>query len=123
MAGCYLDLDGHFGNSIEDSRSFAPDLEKAIPVGFNFNHRLYDAAYFEELENFIINNLKPALLSGKIHYLVWCHCADSPKDDQLGDQFSTEWLMKCADYFWQWVREGFCLYESHEVFQLSGEKA
>lgn len=31
MAGCYLDLDGHFGNSIEDSRSFAPNLNHAIP--------------------------------------------------------------------------------------------
>jgi len=105
LAGCYLDLDGHFGNSIEDTRSFAPDLEKAIPVGFNFNPRLYDAAYFGELENFIINNLEPALLSGKIHYVVWCHGADSHQDDQLGDQCSTEWWMKCADYFWGWVWE------------------
>jgi acetoin utilization deacetylase AcuC-like enzyme len=103
--GCYLDLDGHFGNSIEDSRSFAPDLEKAIPVGFNFNPRLYDAEYFGEVENFLVNILEPALLSGQINYVVWCHGADSHKDDQLGDQCSTEWWMKCADYFWGWVRE------------------
>jgi len=105
MAGCYLDLDGHFGNSIEDTRSFAPDLEKAIPVGFNFNPKLYDAEYFGEVENFLVNILKPALIAGQIHYVVWCHGADSHKDDQLGDQCSTEWWMKCADYFWGWVRE------------------
>ncbi len=105
MSGCYLDLDGHFGNSIEDTRSFTPNLNHAIPPGFNFNPKLYDAEYFGEVENFIGKTLEPALLAGKIHYIVWCHGADSHKEDQLGDQCSTEWWMKCAEYFWQWVRE------------------
>lgn len=40
---CYLDLDGHYGNSIEDSRDFVPELSEAIPVGFNINPSGYGA--------------------------------------------------------------------------------
>jgi acetoin utilization deacetylase AcuC-like enzyme len=80
-------------------------LNKAIPPGFNFNPSLYDAEYYEEVEKFIVNTLEPALLNGQIHYIVWCHGADSHKEDQLGAQCSTEWWMKCADFFWGWVRE------------------
>ena len=33
----YFDLDGHFGNSIEDTRNFNPLLDEAIPLGCNIN--------------------------------------------------------------------------------------
>ena len=36
-SGAYFDLDGHFGNSIEDSRDFNPILDLAIPRGCNIN--------------------------------------------------------------------------------------
>ena len=37
MVGAHIDLDGHFGNSIEDSRAFVAKLNQAIPPGCNIN--------------------------------------------------------------------------------------
>ena len=37
LVGAHIDLDGHFGNSIEDSRAFVADLNQAIPPGCNIN--------------------------------------------------------------------------------------
>lgn len=103
--GCYIDLDGHFGNSIEDSRTFQPDLNKAVPIGFNFNPRTYGESYYEELTDFILNRLTPAIMLGKIDYVVWCHGADSHKWDQLGHQVDTNQWVRCATFFWSWVKE------------------
>lgn len=102
--GCYLDLDGHFGNSIEDGREFQPEINEAIPENFNFNPTGIDYSYYENLVGFIKNTLEPAILSGKISYVVWCHGADSHCDDDLGHQCSTEYWTKCADFFWAWVK-------------------
>lgn len=104
-AGCYLDLDGHFGNSIEDSREFQPDLNFAVPKGFNFNPNFSDDRYYQDLVEFIESELEPAILSGQISYVVWCHGADSHADDQLGHQCSTFWWTKCSEFFWSWVKK------------------
>jgi len=32
LSGAWIDLDGHFGNSIDDTIDFAPDLARAVPV-------------------------------------------------------------------------------------------
>jgi acetoin utilization deacetylase AcuC-like enzyme len=37
LIGAHIDLDSHFGNSIEDSRTFITDLYRAIPPGCNIN--------------------------------------------------------------------------------------
>ena len=103
--GCYLDLDGHFGNSIEDTRNFQPDLNKAVPLGFNFNPAYSNKEYYDDLVLFIKGKLEPAILNGKIDYVVWCHGADSHADDQLGHQCSTYWWTKCSEFFWSWVKE------------------
>lgn len=103
--GCYLDLDGHFGNSIEDSRSFQPDLEHAVPRGFNFNPMGYGEGYYEHLTEFILQTLTPAIIAGKIDYVVWCHGADSHEWDSLGHQVSTDVWVRCATFFWTWVKE------------------
>lgn len=103
--GCYLDLDGHHGNSIDDSRDYQPDLNKAVPVGFNFNPHSYEQKYFNSLVKFLTMKLKPAIVMGKIDYVVWCHGADSHEHDDLGHQVSTEFWVKCATYFWKWVKE------------------
>ena len=103
--GCYLDLDGHFGNSIEDTRAFQPDLNSAVPHGFNFNPSFSDEKYYEDLVTFVEGKLESAILSGKIDYVVWCHGADSHADDQLGHQCSTYWWTKCSEFFWSWVKK------------------
>ena len=45
LSGAYCDLDGHFGNSIEDTREFNPLLNKAIPIGCNINPSYQNANY------------------------------------------------------------------------------
>lgn len=102
--GCYLDLDGHFGNSIEDSRTFVPDLNLAVPKGFNFNPKGHNEDYVQELHTFLYNILTPALLARKIHYIVWCHGADSHNFDDYGGQVDTEYWVECSKEFWTWVK-------------------
>lgn len=104
VSGAYLDLDGHYGNSIEDSREFCPDLEKAVPRDFNINPTGRNEDYLSNLALWL-ERLKSAILEDKIHYVVWCHGADSHEHDQLGYQCSTEYWVACATLFWRWVRE------------------
>ena len=104
VRGAYLDLDGHFGNSIEDSRQYVKDLNQAVPPGFNFNPRGVQEEYVKNLE-FFLGRLKKAVLAGEIDYVVWCHGADSHEHDQLGHQCSTKNWVRCATIFWSWVKE------------------
>lgn len=102
--GCYLDLDGHFGNSIEDCRGYVKDLDNAVPKGFNFNPRGNDGEYVQMLSNFLYNTLMPAMADGDIDYVVWCHGADSHVFDDLGGQVDTEHWTLCSKLFWEWVK-------------------
>lgn len=104
VRGAYLDLDGHFGNSIEDSRDYVKDLNKAVPRGFNFNPTGTQDQYVKNLQVFL-NKLKTEILDGRINYVVWCHGADSHEHDQLGHQCSTKNWVRCATIFWSWVKE------------------
>jgi len=98
MPGCYIDLDGHFGNSIEDSRYFVPDLHKSIPVGFNVNPAGSSAIYMFNLKQSLIK-VEEALVSGKVQYVVFAHGADSHvKDDfDFYCKLSTDQWLECAD--------------------------
>lgn len=104
VKGAYLDLDGHFGNSIEDSRYYVKDLNTAVPKGFNFNPSGKQKEYINDLVRFLAT-LKNSILKGDIDYVVWCHGADSHQDDQLGHQCSTENWVRCSTIFWTWVKE------------------
>lgn len=68
----WLDLDGHFGNSIEDSREFVSDLNDAVPLGFNMNptgkHKDYIICFKQRLER-----LEEAILNNQIDCVVWAH--------------------------------------------------
>jgi len=101
--GCYLDLDGHFGNSIEDSRYYVPDLDFAIPKGFNFNPSGYNETYVHMFSQFLYGRLTQAFLKGDIDYVVWCHGADSHNDDDYGGQVDTKNWAECSKIFWTWV--------------------
>lgn len=103
LSGAYLDLDGHFGNSIEDSREFVKDLNKAVPTEFNINPTGRGKAYVNNLK-WNLENLELAILSGKIGYVVWCHGADSHEWDDLGFQCSTDQWLECSTIFWNWVK-------------------
>lgn len=102
LRGAYLDLDGHFGNSIEDSRTYVKDLNEAIPVGFNINPSGTDRRYLESLA-YSLNKLEDAIEERYIDYIVWCHGADSHSDDDLGSQCSTVYWKACSRYFYTWL--------------------
>lgn len=104
LKGAYLDLDGHFGNSIEDSRYYCKDLNSAVPLDFNINPVGTNEDYLADLGRWL-SRLKHAILEGKIDYVVWCHGADSHEHDQLGHQCSTEYWVGCSTLFWRWVKE------------------
>lgn len=90
--GVWIDLDGHFGNSIEDSRSFAPDLDEAIPRWANVNPRGNHSDYLNDLRQKLVQVVEHAT-RGEVDYIAFAHGADSHEWDQLGSQCTTEeWL-------------------------------
>ena len=100
--GAWFDLDGHFGNSIEDTRSFNPLVDKAIPKHCNVNPRGYEETYvsnFEQHLEFIGEKIK----RGEVHYVVFAHGADSHIDDDLRGYCNTKNWVKCSELFAKWV--------------------
>jgi len=105
IAGAYIDLDGHFGNSIEDSREFNETLNLAVPRGMNVNPIGIGSTYIESFKKGL-ESVKAAALAGTIGYIVWCHGADSEiNDDLFARQCSTQEWVECAQIFYQWVNE------------------
>lgn len=102
MSGAFIDLDGHFGNSIEDSREFVSDLDLAIPKGCNINIKTKHSEYLEDLKIRLLI-LQELILADKIHYVVFCHGADSHEEDDIGWQLNTSEWIKCAEIFCEWV--------------------
>lgn len=104
MSGAFLDLDGHFGNSIEDSRAYCPELNLAIPKGCNINPQGSGCEYVAHFRN-QLQDLKERVMNYDIGYVVFCHGADSHVDDDRGGQCSTaEWL-ECSKLFYEWLRD------------------
>jgi acetoin utilization deacetylase AcuC-like enzyme len=92
LRGAWIDLDGHYGNSIEDTRDFAEDLDSAIPPGLNLNPMGAHGDYLRNLEQ-LLRHLEASADLGKLDYVAVAHGADSHEWDQLGYQCSTaEWL-------------------------------
>ncbi len=100
----YFDLDGHFGNSIEDTRDFNPTLDLAIPVGCNINPDDQNDYYVAEFETGLAH-IKEQILANKVHYVVFAHGADSHAEDDLIGQCDTEHWVLCAEIFANWVNE------------------
>jgi acetoin utilization deacetylase AcuC-like enzyme len=68
----------------------------------------YNIEVIEDVIDSLQNNTDlflPVYIEDRIHYVVWCHGADSHEHDQLGYQCSTEYWVACATLFWRWVRE------------------
>jgi acetoin utilization deacetylase AcuC-like enzyme len=100
----WLDLDGHFGNSIEDSREFVPDLNMAVPKGFNINPTGKHLDYKLSLSHHL-DILERAILRNEINCVVWAHGADSHEDDDMGGVCSTNEWIACSRMFYTWVDE------------------
>jgi len=104
VSGAYFDLDGHFGNSIEDSRSFQPLINQAIPKGCNVNPSGYNETYIESFKQGL-DHVGKLILAGKIHYVVFAHGADSHQDDDIGGGCDTKHWLLCAELFSNWVND------------------
>ncbi len=98
LSGAFIDLDGHFGNSIEDSYEYVKELDLAIPKNCNVNIRTQHQEYLEDLKTKLLL-LQELFLENKIHYLVFCHGADSHQEDDIGHQLTTEEWIECAKLF------------------------
>jgi acetoin utilization deacetylase AcuC-like enzyme len=100
--GAFIDLDGHFGNSIENSREFVQDLDLIIPKGAHINIRTEHQEYLEDLKIRLLI-LEELILENKVDYVVFCHGADSHEYDDIGRQLSTEEWLTCATIFCEWL--------------------
>ncbi len=101
LKGAYIDLDGHFGNSIEDSEGFVKGLNRIIlhninPLGA---HEVYIENLVRDL-TVLTNNL----LASKVDYVVFCHGADSHEWDDLGFQCTTEEWLQCSELVYQMIK-------------------
>lgn len=109
LKGAYIDLDGHFGNSIEDSRYFCKTndnktLDDILPSEFNINPKGYSQSYIKDLKD-KLNVLQNALFKGEVNYVVACSGADSLEDDDLGSQLSYEDWIYCKTLVYDMIKE------------------
>jgi acetoin utilization deacetylase AcuC-like enzyme len=105
FCGAYIDLDGHYGNSIDNSRDFVKDIDKAIsPVCGNINIMSRHEAYIEELK-YNLGILRKEIIEGRVHYVVFCHGADSHEWDELASQLSTEEWVECSVLVYTFIRD------------------
>lgn len=105
LSGCYFDLDGHFGDSIESARSFNDKVSKAIPENFNINPSGKNSQYYHNFRSHL-QRVRNAIINGDIHYIVWCHGVDSWKGSDLtGGQCSMKSWLQIAKEFYDFIQE------------------
>jgi acetoin utilization deacetylase AcuC-like enzyme len=104
LRGVWFDLDGHFGNSIEDSRAWAPDLNEAIASHCNVNPIGAHGNYLASLDRHIAQ-IRQDLLDGSVDYVCFAHGADSHEWDQLGHQCTTEEWLEASRRIYHMLRE------------------
>ncbi len=106
--GAYIDLDSHFGNSIEDTKVFNPKVNECIPEWANFNPRQshFNQAYINELGSYLYTFLEQKILDGQCQYIVYCHGADSIEGDASGGgKVTLEQWHYCTTIFWTWYNQ------------------
>lgn len=101
LVGAYLDLDGHFGNSIPDSARYYPEVNNAIRM--NMNPKGNHSTYLEGLKKGL-EELFNCIRNSEVHYVVWCHGADSHEWDDLGYQCSTEEWLTASELFYTGIK-------------------
>lgn len=100
----WFDLDGHYGNSIEDTRAFNTLVDKAIPEYCNVNPQGYEESYVENFEMHL-ELIGEKIKSGEVHYVVFAQGVDSHIEDDLGGSCGTKNWIKCAEQFSVWVNK------------------
>lgn len=108
--GAYIDLDGHYGNSIEDFKensSISDIVSKSIK--FNINPKYNHQEYISDLKA-NLKDLEIAISKNEIDYIVFCHGADSHEDDAGWNeneqgQCSTEEWVECSKIVYSFIKE------------------
>jgi acetoin utilization deacetylase AcuC-like enzyme len=100
----WIDLDGHFGNSIEDTKRHYIDFVDFLPNGCNINPSGREENYLLDLK------LKLSLVKDKlIKEDNWSVCfaqgADSHIWDQLGGQVGTQNWIKAHEIVYQFIKD------------------
>ncbi|MGF1587112.1 MAG: hypothetical protein ACFCUM_17460 [Bacteroidales bacterium] len=105
LCGSYIDLDGHHGNSIDNARDFVKDLDLTIsPVCGNINIYSDHRNYIEELKG-NLQILRKEIVENRIHYVVFCHGADSHEWDELSTQLTTEEWIECSLLVYSFIHD------------------
>lgn len=105
LCGAYIDLDGHHGNSIDNSRDFVKDIDKAIsPVCGNINIGSRHEEYIADLKA-NLKILRTEIIEGRVHYVVFCHGADSHEWDELAMQLTTAEWITCSRLVYTFIKD------------------
>lgn len=103
LRGAFIDLDGHFGNSIDDSRSFVANLNRAIHREYgNINPQGKHSQWVNDFRR-QLGLLRDAVECNEVDYIVFCHGADSHEHDDTRGQCTTEEWMECAQIFYNFI--------------------
>ncbi len=101
----WIDLDGHYGNSIEDTRSFAPELEEAIPRDCNINPAGARGQYIRDLGRSLLA-IHRRVIAGELNCICVALGADSHEWDSLGgNQLDTESWLAAVDLVFSFIRD------------------
>ena len=99
----WIDLDGHFGNSIGDAQRHDSDIKKAIPEGYNLNPSGYGDTYLENLE-LGLEKIANAILQDEIQSVCFAQGADSHEEDDLGGQVGTKGWIKAHEMVFEMIK-------------------
>lgn len=108
--GAYIDLDSHYGNSIDNTLSIENKIEYlstkvADCIKFNVNPNGTGRGYISSLRSNLVK-MKEAAIAKEIDYLVYCHGADSIEGDELGrDQCTEAEWFECTRIVCEFARE------------------
>lgn len=103
LSGAYLDLDGHYGDSVKMAQGELPNVNLAVPSYANINPTGRHQGYIDSLLSHL-DLLRTKVLNREISYVVFCHGADSHElDDYSGPCSTSEWL-KCSEIVYWWVQ-------------------
>lgn len=101
--GAYIDLDSHYGNSINDSIKYNKSIDNFIKS--NINPKGFGESYMKSLK-ISLGKLKRQISQGQIQYVVYCHGTDSLEGDPLGyGQCDIDQWFHCTELICDLIKE------------------
>lgn len=100
----WIDLDGHFGNSIEDCKRMHENLIECLPEGCNINPVGREEKYINDL-SMKLDLVKERLINEDDWSICFAQGADSHIWDELGGQVGTENWIKAHKVVYNFIKE------------------